>query len=109
MQGISVLHTLETNVENSKFIERYTKTAALYIAPTKCQDKPRNFKYPKCIINSDFDKILTHQRIVSTSLNLETEGIFQAAQDKSLPRRSYPRHHPKEWLKPILLGLYSTK
>ena len=53
------------------------------------EEKELHGRYPKIIREADVDDYKTNQRLRSTGLKAETEGLIIAAQDQNLPTKSY--------------------
>ena len=65
------------------------------------EEKELHGRYPKIIREADVDDYKTNQRLRSTGLKAETEGLIIAAQDQNLPTKSYFARIVKDGTSPL--------
>ena len=82
-------------------VKQKVKQQAQDIEVKQWEEKELHGRYPKRIREADVDDYKTNQWLRSAGLKAETEGLIIAAQDQSLPTKSYFARIVKDGTSPL--------
>ena len=94
----------EANERITKFarkVKQKVKQQAQNIEVKQWEEKELHRRYPERLREADVDGYKTNQWLRSTGLKAETEGLIIAAQDQSLPTKSYFARIVKDGSSPL--------
>ena len=82
-------------------VKQKVKQQAEGVVVKQWEEKELHGRYPKRIREADVDDYKTNQRLTSTEMKAETEGLIIAAQDQNLPTKSYFARIVKDGTSPL--------